>query len=62
MNKKTIPNPIQAVRSQEGFIEIVSIDSLNDIVGGMLSPESIYCQIDSEGVTQPLTHPVSTDS
>ncbi len=44
--KKSTNNIVHAVRSDDGFIEITSIDALNKMVGGMLDPNSMFCQFE----------------
>ena len=39
---------IKAIKTQEGFIELQSLDELDDIVGGLIDPDSIFCEIEEE--------------
>ena len=34
-----------AVRTSEGFIEITSLELLDDIVGGLIDPDLALCQL-----------------
>jgi hypothetical protein len=41
-----------AVRTDEGFIEITSLELLDELVGGLIDPEAIFCQlVDEESAT-----------
>ncbi len=41
---------VDAVRTSDGFIEIVSLELLDDMVGGMINPEAILCQLHEDDV------------
>ncbi|MGS0825366.1 hypothetical protein ACVBIO_06095 [Shewanella sp. 0m-8] len=49
--QKEKPSVASAVRTAEGFIEITSLDLLDEMVGGMVNPEAIFCQLNDEDVT-----------
>ena len=38
------------MRTSDGFIEIVSLELLDDMVGGMINPEAILCQLHEDDV------------
>ncbi len=50
--QKQHPSVASAVRTAEGFIEITSLDLLDAMVGGMINPEAVFCQLHNEDVTQ----------
>lgn len=39
---------VNAVRTNEGFIEIISLDLLDEMVGGLITPDAMLCQLDDE--------------
>lgn len=39
---------VSAVRTNEGFIEITSLELLDDMVGGLIDPDAIFCQLSDE--------------
>ena len=40
-----------AVRTNEGFIEVTSLELLADMVGGLINPESSFCELlDEEAI------------
>ena len=49
-NIKDNPSVANAVRTAEGFIEITSLDLLDQMVGGMVNPEAVFCQLYDEDV------------
>ncbi len=44
---KTTTN-IKAVKTTEGFIEITALEELDDIVGGLIDPEAVFCELEEE--------------
>ncbi|MCS6237662.1 hypothetical protein G3495_21505 [Shewanella baltica] len=46
--RKSSPSVANAVRTAEGFIEITSLDLLDQMVGGMINPEAVFCQLYDE--------------
>ncbi len=48
MNKSNKKNAVNAVRTNEGFIEITSLDLLDEMVGGLINPDAIFCQLEDE--------------
>lgn len=44
-HKKTTVN---AVRTSEGFIEITSLEFLDEMVGGLVDPQAVFCQLSHE--------------
>mgnify|MGYP000636575102 CR=1 FL=1 len=48
MNKSNDKNTVSAVRTDEGFIEINSLELLDEMVGGLINPEVIFCQLEEE--------------
>ncbi len=45
MNNK---NTVSAIRTNEGFIEITSLELLDEMVGGLINPDAIFCQLEGE--------------
>jgi predicted S18 family serine protease len=45
MNKPSEKNAVSAVRTNDGFIEITSLELLDALVGGYINPEEIYCEV-----------------
>lgn len=43
-----IKTNIKAIKTTEGFIEIIALEELDDIVGGLLDPESIFCELEED--------------
>ncbi|MBL4941339.1 MAG: hypothetical protein JKY81_06690 [Colwellia sp.] len=41
-------NMVSAVRTNEGFIEITSLELLDEMVGGLINPDAIFCQLEEE--------------
>ncbi|WP_042147899.1 MULTISPECIES: hypothetical protein [unclassified Pseudoalteromonas] len=39
---------VEAIRTNEGFIEITSLELLDEMVGGLISPETALCQLKEE--------------
>lgn len=39
---------IKATKTMEGFIEITSLDELDNIVGGLIDPELAFCELEEE--------------
>ena len=39
---------IKASKTAEGFIEFTSLDELDHIFGGLLDPETVFCQLEEE--------------
>ena len=51
MNKLNAPNnTATAVRTNEGFIEITSLELLDEMVGGMINPDTVFCHIEEDEV------------
>lgn len=48
MNKLNDKNTVSAIRTNEGFIEITSLDLLDEMVGGLINPDAIFCQLEEE--------------
>lgn len=48
MNKLNDKNTVSAIRTNEGFIEITSLDLLDEMVGGLINPDAIFCQLEDE--------------
>ncbi|WP_293633183.1 hypothetical protein [Shewanella sp. CG12_big_fil_rev_8_21_14_0_65_47_15] len=40
--------PIKAIKTIEGFIEITSLTELDDIVGGFIDAESFLCELEDQ--------------
>lgn len=40
-----------AVRTAEGFIEITSLELLDEMVGGLINPEAVFCQLSEEDIS-----------
>jgi len=40
--------PVSAFRTNEGFIEITSLELLDDMVGGLINPEAAFCQLNDD--------------
>lgn len=40
---------IKATKTHEGFIELTSLDELDQIVGGLVDPEVAICEIEESG-------------
>jgi len=55
-NKKTA----SAVRTNEGFIEITSLELLDEMVGGLINPDAIFCQLEEE--SNSANHHLSTEA
>ncbi len=36
---------VNAVRTSDGFIEVVSLELLDAMVGGYIEPEGVYCEV-----------------
>ena len=41
---------VEAIRTNEGFIEITSLELLDDMVGGLISPEAALCQLKEDEI------------
>jgi len=39
---------VDAIRTNEGFIEITSLELLDEMVGGLISPDAMLCQLYEE--------------
>ena len=52
MSKKESKQPVPAMRTHDGLIEIVSLNVLDQLVGGMLSPDSAFCQLEQTEITE----------
>jgi len=39
---------VKASKTAEGFIEFTSLDELDHIFGGLLDPETVFCQLEEE--------------
>lgn len=48
MKKKNTEAAISATRTMDGFIEITALEALDEIVGGLVDPETIVCEIVEE--------------
>ncbi len=60
MSTKQLQTPVTAVRTPEGFIEIVSLQAIDHIVGGLLAPEDAVCLLEPQGALVPTkTTPLS---
>jgi len=44
-HNKTI---INAIRTEDGLIEIVSLEMLDKMVGGLLPPDTLLCQLEEK--------------
>ena len=60
MSKLNDKKTVSAVRTNEGFIEITSLELLDEMVGGLINPEAIFCQLE-EGINNSPSH-FSTES
>ncbi len=40
--------PVKAIKTAEGFIEITALAELDDIVGGLVSADEFFCQLEEE--------------
>lgn len=49
--QKENPSVASAVRTAEGFIEITSLDLLDEMVGGMINPDAVFCQLNDDDLT-----------
>jgi hypothetical protein len=47
-SKVKADSTVSAVRTHEGFIEITSLELLDNMVGGLISPDAIFCQLSDE--------------
>jgi hypothetical protein len=47
---------LSAHRTNDGFIEITSLELLDELVGGFINPEEVYCQVynTDEKLTTPI--------
>jgi len=43
--------PVKAIKTAEGFIEITALAELDDIVGGLVSADEFFCQLEEELAT-----------
>lgn len=43
-----VATPVKAIKTAEGFIEITALAELDDIVGGLVSADEFFCQLDEE--------------
>lgn len=60
MNKKEQNTQVTAVRTSDGFIEIVSLNAIDHIVGGLLAPEDAVCFLEPlTAISAPKPNPVS---
>ncbi len=55
MNTKQLNTQVTAVRTAEGFIEIVSLQAIDQIVGGLLAPEEAVCLLAPQEPILPVT-------
>jgi len=39
---------VSATRTNEGFIEITSLELLDEMVGGLINPDAMLCQLDDD--------------
>ena len=39
---------VNAIRTNDGFIEITSLELLDEMVGGLITPDAMLCQLDEE--------------
>lgn len=54
MNTKQLNTQVTAVRTAEGFIEIVSLQAIDHIVGGLLAPEEAVCLLEPQRPELPV--------
>lgn len=40
--------PLKAIKTAEGFIEITALAELDDIVGGLVSADEFFCLLEEE--------------
>jgi hypothetical protein len=52
-------NTVSAVRTNEGFIEITSLELLDQMVGGLINPDAIFCQLEE---SNSANHHLSTEA
>lgn len=45
MAKREEQTTVKAVRTNDGFIEILGVDAMDAIGGGFVDPESIFCEL-----------------
>ena len=53
LNENTTVN---AFRTNEGFIEITSLEMLDDMVGGLINPEAVFCQLNDDDSPQSFSN------
>ena len=39
---------VNAVRTTDGFIEITSLALLDEMVGGLIDPQALFCQVNDD--------------
>lgn len=49
---------VEAIRTNEGFIEITSLELLDEMVGGLINPEAALCQLKEEHLNTTKHHSV----
>lgn len=47
---------VNAFRTNEGFIEITSLELLDDMVGGLINPEAVFCQLNDDDSPQSFSN------
>ena len=45
---------IKAIQTTEGFIEITALEELDNIVGGLIDPEAVFCELEEEVIDSSL--------
>ncbi|PAJ75947.1 hypothetical protein CJF42_02685 [Pseudoalteromonas sp. NBT06-2] len=41
---------VNAIRTTDGFIEITSLELLDEMVGGLINPEAALCQLQEDEI------------
>lgn len=54
--------PVKAIKTSEGFIEITALTELDDIVGGLVSADEFFFELDEETPVASVSQPVRTNS
>jgi len=49
---------VDAIRTNEGFIEITSLELLDEMVGGLINPETALCQLQEKQINTTKHHVV----
>lgn len=44
--------PLKAIKTAEGFIEITALSELDDIVGGLVNADHFFCQLEEESAAE----------